>query len=749
MRVEGKAVSQIDKDGTCQLGVGDIIYLASTGPAQYQYGFQLLGPEQPLAGQEEQAASTSARALRSNINQQSSAQAGCFKGKHIVFWTRSHTATLKQKATQAGAILEHKITELTQLVVAARDTSATDAAAHLADVPPSVPVRSKKWEGRKLKIPTSVDFVVPQYISDCLVQARILPTGAYQIALQQVATNDTRTYSNEECAINASESPEVSRLNSKDPTSGQPPQKDTINADSAEHGTPGASSTAHPQLQPQEMLPQATMHKAALPEQCGADQQVDPHPEKKVGIYPDVNPQGRSFTGGHSCIPWGTGGQWEEPWDQKSALKTIKKVERHWYQLDGAAAASAGPSTGAGEPIGESEDSCGSDDEGPPKKQLKATVNKVCVHVACSAQTVCLIEQLQLVRDNYRGRIDQFRIKAVERAISELTRIQKPLRTESDVTQLSMGARSKEKVLEIMETGTLRQNEVLAHDEQQQVIQLFLKVWGAAEATCLRWYASGCRTLDDIRARADLTEQQVAGLKHFDDMQQRIPRSEVEQVHRLVCGVVKEVVGVEGLPDADRLHCRVTGSYIRGKPMTGDIDFLIMAPPSQEPVACGAVLQALLARLLQEGLVVDEMSPSRPRPRETGSATWLGLCKPPGSPYVRRIDFKVYPARYTAFAVNYFIGSGPFVRALRYWARTATKSLAQQVAPSANGFKLTDTVLVPLIVQPKQRLEKGQVRSVDVLVPPGVHCDNETQIFEALGLAYVPPYMRYFGSNYQ
>jgi len=38
-------------------------------------------------------------------------------------------------------------------------------------------------------------------------------------------------------------------------------------------------------------------------------------------------------------------------------------------------------------------------------------VNKVCAHVACSAQTVCLIEQLQIVRDNYRGRIDQFRIK--------------------------------------------------------------------------------------------------------------------------------------------------------------------------------------------------------------------------------------------------------------------------------------------------------------------------------------------------
>ncbi len=63
-------------------------------------------------------------------------------------------------------------------------------------------------------------------------------------------------------------------------------------------------------------------------------------------------------------------------------------------------------------------------------------------------------------------------VQAVERAISELTRLQKPLRTESDVTELSMGARSKEKVLEIMETGTLRRNEMLADDEQQQVIQL-------------------------------------------------------------------------------------------------------------------------------------------------------------------------------------------------------------------------------------------------------------------------------------
>ena len=104
-----------------------------------------------------------------------------------------------------------------------------------------------------------------------------------------------------------------------------------------------------------------------------------------------------------------TGGVWEEPWDQKRAMQTIQTIERHWYQTDGASAG-AGPVTDAHE--GPDDNDEGSEaEEGPPRKQLKASVNEICAHVACSAQTVCLVEQMQIVRDNYRGRIDQFRIK--------------------------------------------------------------------------------------------------------------------------------------------------------------------------------------------------------------------------------------------------------------------------------------------------------------------------------------------------
>jgi len=37
----------------------------------------------------------------------------------------------------------------------------------------------------------------------------------------------------------------------------------------------------------------------------------------------------------------------------------------------------------------------------------------------------------------------------------------------------------------------------------------FASVWGAAHATAIKWYRDGCRTLDDVRARTDLTQQQV------------------------------------------------------------------------------------------------------------------------------------------------------------------------------------------------------------------------------------------------
>ena len=46
-----------------------------------------------------------------------------------------------------------------------------------------------------------------------------------------------------------------------------------------------------------------------------------------------------------------------------------------------------------------------------------------------------------------------------------------------------------------------------------QVIALFESVWGASTATAEKWHAQGCKTISDVRARDDLTNQQLVGLK--------------------------------------------------------------------------------------------------------------------------------------------------------------------------------------------------------------------------------------------
>ena len=115
-----------------------------------------------------------------------------------------------------------------------------------------------------------------------------------------------------------------------------------------------------------------------------------------------------------------------------------------------------------------------------------------------------------------------------------LSKLKKPLRTVQDIEKLKLGRKTKDKLIQVLTTGYIHRNVGMADDAQEQLLRTFSSVWGAGEASSRKWIAAGCRSLEDVQRRTDLTEIQRVGLRYYEDFQQRIPRSEVEAVYSVV-----------------------------------------------------------------------------------------------------------------------------------------------------------------------------------------------------------------------
>ena len=77
---------------------------------------------------------------------------------------------------------------------------------------------------------------------------------------------------------------------------------------------------------------------------------------------------------------------------------------------------------------------------------------------------------------------------------------------------------------------------------QIKVIQLFSNIFGVGPKTARNWYNLGLRTLDDLRSGkggVTLDRRQKLGLKYFDDLIVKIPRSEVQEIEQFVRGEVE------------------------------------------------------------------------------------------------------------------------------------------------------------------------------------------------------------------
>lgn len=365
-----------------------------------------------------------------------------------------------------------------------------------------------------------------------------------------------------------------------------------------------------------------------------------------------------------------------------------------------------------------------------PKESLAC--QKLPQHVKASKLNQRLIQELSAMEKNCD---DEWRAKSYSMAVAIIRKLDFEVTSGKQIrNQKGIGKRMEEHIDEILETGTMDKRLARENDPQRQAIHNLKQIHGVGDKAAATLYKLGFINIQEIREAlacederlSFLSASQRAGIEHYEDLQLRIPRAEMESVHSVIRNAADHVYG--HVPD---LVAEIVGSYRRGKETSGDIDIIITSPSHEHEYLS---LAPLIQYLEREGLIKHTLNSTRTgneKPnsdfficsseREPESQTFMGICLlPPNSPHAsgvhRRIDIKSYPSSTFAFALLYFTGSAHFNRSMRFFARSL-------------GYSLSDKGLAPCTWLKKDQRCKGE----------SIRCATEEDVFHALGLEYREP----------
>nr|XP_011463389.1 PREDICTED: DNA polymerase lambda-like isoform X2 [Fragaria vesca subsp. vesca] len=274
----------------------------------------------------------------------------------------------------------------------------------------------------------------------------------------------------------------------------------------------------------------------------------------------------------------------------------------------------------------------------------------------------------------YRALGDDRRSFSYYKAVPVIEKLPFKIQSAEQVKGLpGIGKSMQDHIQEIVTTGKLSKLEHFETDEKVKTISLFEEIWGVGPATALKLFEKGHRTLDDLKDEDSLTHSQQLGLKYYDDIKQRIPRHEAQEMELLLQKAAEDV-----LPGVV-VVCG--GSYRRGKASCGDLDIVITHPDgnSHKGFLPKYVKHLKDMKFLKEDLVFVTHSEEG---TDSGVDTYFGLCTYPGRELRHRIDFKVYPREIYAFGLIAWTGNDVLNRRLRLLAES-------------KGYRLDDTGLFP------------------------------------------------------
>ncbi|KAH8594313.1 hypothetical protein B0O99DRAFT_673098 [Bisporella sp. PMI_857] len=321
------------------------------------------------------------------------------------------------------------------------------------------------------------------------------------------------------------------------------------------------------------------------------------------------------------------------------------------------------------------------------------------------------LEIFQRMAEHYDRIRDRWRPYAYRKACGVLRRQLIKIETyEQAIALPHIGERLALKIEEINLTGRLRRLEFAEQEPDDAILKTFNNIYGVGISQASKWVQQGFKTLEDLKDKARLTDNQRLGIEHYDDFLTRIPRDEVTALGE----VVKRASAIID----SKVEVIIGGSYRRGATSSNDIDCIMTKPNTSTETDLVPFLKKLVQYLTKTGFLVAALV----TPSETGSK-WHGCCVLPTTthPIWRRIDFLLAPAAQLGTALIYFTGDDIFNRSLRLLA-------------SKKGMRLNQRGLYKDVMR-----GPGHVKMNEGLLIEGA---DEKKIFAALGVPYRRPELR-------
>jgi len=143
-----------------------------------------------------------------------------------------------------------------------------------------------------------------------------------------------------------------------------------------------------------------------------------------------------------------------------------------------------------------------------------------------------ITKELERLLNIYESENDRGRLLGYRRAINLIKIHPTKIEDAKELVNIKgIGEKIRDKVCEILRTGTLKRAIFLEQDEKILIKQQFMKIYGVGPSVANKLYNNGFRSIDDVRKNPGiLSQNQLIGLKCYEESNDKNDRKRLIKI---------------------------------------------------------------------------------------------------------------------------------------------------------------------------------------------------------------------------